>query len=927
MAFGSGGLVGRVAEVTHLAGLVAGLRAGRGGVVWVEGEPGIGKSSVLATGLAGAAEPPVEVFWGVCDELGKQLPLRVLTACMRVEEAAPDGPAAMLRLVDSVARAAVARPVVLVVDDAQWADASSLMVLAELARLVGQLPLLLAVAARPVPRRAEVVAARRAVLARGGAALRLSPLMPAEVNEQVRRLLRGRPGQGLREAAQAAGGNPLYVRELVDALVRENRIRSQGEIVELAEAATGSRSPVSLAGAISDRLAFLSEGTIEVLRLAAVLGAEFSVPDLSTVVGRPPSALVTVVQEALAAGVLAESGRGLQFRHGLIRQGLAGSMPAGLQSALHAQVARTLLESGAGMERIAEQLLAAVDAGVFGAAWVLDWLVRSGPRLVNRAPEIGAELLRAALEAAPVDGPRREELTGLLLTALWLNWQDAEVEQLAGQIIADGGDPEWIGAAAWRMVYAICGRGTGVARMAEGVRVAEELLAGGRVSGRWLIRLRALYGNRLGMLGRHEESEAVGQAVLADSTADHFAVGYALQGLAQVRWRVGDIEGGRAYFERALAAIGSDVETTDLRLILLIQRALALHFTDRLAETRQAVREALRLAEHAAPPRLALNRLMAADLWFDTGDWDDALAELEDLHPLVAIDQVAARCIQALIAMHRDEPEAAAEAMRQLPTGQDRELATFAFGGLSGVRVLAAERAGDSKRVVAELGPMLDLASATANTDPTGCSNRYRVLPTVVRAALAVRDVATARVAAADAAAEADRAGTRSVRAVAEHTRGLLAGDGAVLRAAGDELASIGRPLLAGQAFEDAAVAYAEGRKRDAARVALEAALACYGGLDAGYDIRRAKGRLRRYGLRSAERKPQRPVSGWEALTPAEVNVAKLLRAGKSNPDIATELFLSRRTVESHVSHILTKLGAKSRLEVIASAHSVSLAP
>jgi DNA-binding NarL/FixJ family response regulator len=59
-------------------------------------------------------------------------------------------------------------------------------------------------------------------------------------------------------------------------------------------------------------------------------------------------------------------------------------------------------------------------------------------------------------------------------------------------------------------------------------------------------------------------------------------------------------------------------------------------------------------------------------------------------------------------------------------------------------------------------------------------------------------------------------------------------------------------------------------------------------------------------------------VSGWAALTPAEVQVADLLRAGKSNPDIAAELFLSKRTVESHVSRILAKLGGKSRLEVIA---------
>jgi len=83
----SAGLVGRVAEVARLRDLAAGVAAGRGGAVWVEGEPGIGKSSVLAAGLAGAA---ATVRWGSCDELGQRLPLRVLTASLGIEESAPD---------------------------------------------------------------------------------------------------------------------------------------------------------------------------------------------------------------------------------------------------------------------------------------------------------------------------------------------------------------------------------------------------------------------------------------------------------------------------------------------------------------------------------------------------------------------------------------------------------------------------------------------------------------------------------------------------------------------------------------------------------------------------------------------------------------------------------------------------------------------
>jgi len=186
----SAGLVGRDADTARLRGLVEELAAGQGGLAWVEGEPGIGKTALLAEAFAGAAPAGCQVFWGACDELAQRLPLRVLTECLQVRETSPDqqraeiarllrgrdftGPtpldvvaAAVQRLVGWVEQVSMAAPVLLVLDDVQWADEASLLVLAELARLVGQIPLLLAVAARPVPRRPEVLAARRTLLARG----------------------------------------------------------------------------------------------------------------------------------------------------------------------------------------------------------------------------------------------------------------------------------------------------------------------------------------------------------------------------------------------------------------------------------------------------------------------------------------------------------------------------------------------------------------------------------------------------------------------------------------------------------------------------------------------------------------------------------------------------------------------------------------
>ena len=83
------------------------------------------------------------------------------------------------------------------------------------------------------------------------------------------------------------------------------------------------------------------------------------------------------------------------------------------------------------------------------------------------------------------------------------------------------------------------------------------------------------------------------------------------------------------------------------------------------------------------------------------------------------------------------------------------------------------------------------------------------------------------------------------------------------------------------------------------------------------WDGRRADSRLRPLGIRRGTRGPRRrPATGWQALTPTEVRVAELVAEGRSNPDIAAELLLSRRTVQGHVSHILAKLGAHSRIDI-----------
>jgi DNA-binding NarL/FixJ family response regulator len=129
---------------------------------------------------------------------------------------------------------------------------------------------------------------------------------------------------------------------------------------------------------------------------------------------------------------------------------------------------------------------------------------------------------------------------------------------------------------------------------------------------------------------------------------------------------------------------------------------------------------------------------------------------------------------------------------------------------------------------------------------------------------------------------------------------------------------SAGRPADRAAALEDGAVLLAGRGDPSAARHALGEAAGLYRALGAAWNLRRAQARLSGYGIRLGPAGWQaRPTRGWEALTPTELRVAHLVAEGRSNPDIAAELFLSRNTVQTHVSHILAKLHARSRADIL----------
>ncbi len=236
--------VDRSQELATVRAAIEALRHGEGAAVWVEGEPGIGKSSLVAEALAGVGEPDWDIGWGIADQLTERLPLSVIQDCLQVRLGSPDprrahaagvlrsqrlglfadGEASvssaevLMALADELCAAA---PTVLVLDDLQWADDASLLVWHQLAAAVDQQRLLLIATCRSDPRRPEVRQVRKSLARRGGAVVTLGPLPETDVAALVTAMLGPPPADTLRQLTAQAAGNPLYLRELVDALARD----------------------------------------------------------------------------------------------------------------------------------------------------------------------------------------------------------------------------------------------------------------------------------------------------------------------------------------------------------------------------------------------------------------------------------------------------------------------------------------------------------------------------------------------------------------------------------------------------------------------------------------------------------------------------------------------------------------------------------
>ena len=349
---------------------------------------------------------------------------------------------------------------------------------------------------------------------------------------------------------------------------------------------------------IGDRLDFLARPVRDVLRAAALLGVDFEISDLAVVLGRGLPDLLPAVDEARAAGVLAESGSSLGFRHPLIRTALYEEMPVPVRAAWHRDAARALAAAGAPPERVARQLLRAADGSAPAEVVderMLDWLVRTADQLVGQAPGVAAELLTQAVDGTPLGAPHHDWLMSRLADALYRTGDITRAAQVANQALDFVTEPDQLVDLHWTLAQ--CRIRTG--QSAESLSTLNRALETPGLSARHRARLLVVAARTHSSFGDIPAAGEVAATALAaaEEAGDNWAMGWALHVLSLVAAVQGHLTEALPLSDRALTVTQADLGLTDLRLLLQINKAVMLGCLDRYDEALAVAAEARYLAD------------------------------------------------------------------------------------------------------------------------------------------------------------------------------------------------------------------------------------------------------------------------------------------------------------------------------------------
>ena len=476
----------REGETALLAQSLARARTSAALVV-VEGPPGIGKTSLLGAARELARQGGMRVLGARAGELESGVPFGVVRQLLEPEVAGasperrdsmlsgaaalavsifdPASPSAggaddafpqLHGLFWLVGNLADEQPVALLVDDGQWADQASLQFLDYLARRLEDVPVALIVATRPVAGAGDPLLARL-VTDPAAQVLRPAPLSDEGVASWAAGVLGGSPDAAfVASCAQATGGNPFFVGELLRELARRGAAPDEGA-AELA----GTLAPDGVAAMVMLRLAGAPAGARELVEAVAVLGTGATLADAAALAGLALDQARQAADALVREGILRE-GDTLDFAHPVLLAAVDGAMTASRHGEAHARAAKLRAERGAAVDEVAAHLLLtspegnaetvhalragaarAVALGVPGSAVPLLERALAEPPPAGELPGTLVELGGAAASAGALDAARHSR-RAIELAADQETRGRAAVE-LARTVLLGGGDSSVVG--------------------------------------------------------------------------------------------------------------------------------------------------------------------------------------------------------------------------------------------------------------------------------------------------------------------------------------------------------------------------------------------------------------------------------------------------------------------------------------------------
>ena len=880
----------REAELSVLAGAVQAAAAGRGSVVLVFGEAGIGKSSLVE---AVRARLPAEgrMFVGCCDDLATPRtlgPFRDLVGSVGAElsSAVIEGHDRDRLL--SALRAELdwrEHPAVLVIEDVHWADDATMDALRYLIRRISALPAVLVLTYR------DDEVSREHVLT--------SLLGQASRSDEVRRLpLRRLTAGAVRElSADSAvdpadlfaltSGNPFFVTELLASA----RLLAGSEASATAEAgatagtgtkAEGKPVPPSVADAVLARVRRLDRAVQDVLEQFAVIPAALDRWLVDALADGMVPDVVAALSDAERNGLLTVSVRGVAFRHELTRRAIASSVPAARLIALNQRVL-TVLADRAGTD-VAQLVHHAAQAGD------QDAIVRYGPVAARDAAHAGAHseavahftlVLEHASRFGTAEQARLLEEYGVECYTVGAADRAVDAMTRAVRLNRALDDPGTLGASLrWlsRMHWWAGDRARAEQAGAEAVKVLET------AGSPRLLALALSNMSQLCMLAYHSaESIDFGKRalVLARQEGDAGITSHALTNIGTSQWAIGDPAAWSTLEEALHIALRAGEAEQACRAYV----NLTWHLLDcfRLDEAEGYLTAAITLAEGVEQLGfLGYMHVEQARLAFSRGEWDEAVR----LAQLGLVAHAPTRCTALTVLArvyvrcgHPDAPRLLAQAW-ELAVSLDELQRT---GPAAAVCAEDAWLRGDHAAVVEVARPVLDEAT--------------RLGDTVTQAELGYW---------------LSQVSTEPVPALADRAAALPYG----LQAAGRWRQAADAWATAGCPYERAA-ALAGSQDPDQLLIAL----GLLDELGARPLAARVRTRLRELGVVRVPRGPlEETRSNPAGLTARQVDVLRLLGQGYTNAQIAGQLVLSVRTVDSHVAAVLDKLGVHDRRDAAARA-------